>query len=168
MSAEPTSLGSRFDMAGTAANTLGTAASTSGTSANATGWERIQTLLAARPVQQPLQSSSSNAPPLPPYLPLAHEAARAVAHLFPEQPTTQPSAQHHMRPRTTTRGGGRSVPGKRARTCSFIDDSAYDAHVSDLEEDEDDGDGDISDLINDDEEEESDYESDYESDNSEN
>ena len=159
MSAEPTSLGSRFDMAGTAASTSGTAASTSGTSAHATGWERIQTLLAARPVQQPLQSSSSNAPPLPPYLPLAHEAARAVAHLFPEQPTTQPSAQHHMRPRTTTRGGGRSVPGKRARTCSFIDDSAYDAHVSDLEEDEDDGDGDISDLIND-EEEESDHESD--------
>ena len=67
-----------------------------------------------------------------------------------------------MRSRTTTRGSGRSVPGKRARTCSFIDDLSYmyDAYDSELEEDEDDGDGNISELIDDDEEE-----SDHESDN---
>ena len=156
MSGEPILLGSRFDTAGTAQTTSGTSAH-----AHTTGWGRIQTVLATRTAQQPLEPSSSNAPPLPPYLPLAHEAARAVAHLFPEQPTTQPGANlHYMRSRTTTHGGGRKVPGKRGRTSSFIDDSAYDAHDSGLEDDEDDGDGDISDLINDDEEE-----SDHESDN---
>jgi hypothetical protein len=66
-----------------------------------------------------------------------------------------------MRSRTRTHGGGRSAQGKRPRTCSFIDASAFDADDSGLEEeDEDDGDGDVSDLIDDDDEE-----SDHESDN---